>query len=155
MILPIIVRRCLLGTGTERPFALGKAAPSPVGVGPGRSGRRCDLELAMPVRRLHQLPRRHVCGRVVPVASGFRSRFLGLAWLSREQAGTGLLLPRCASVHTFGMRFELDLLFLDADEILLAVRRAVPPRRLAWHRGAAAVLEIPARQGGESAPPGT
>jgi hypothetical protein len=33
----------------------------------------------------------------------------------------------------------------------LAVRLRVPPRRLAWHRGAAAVLEIPSPQGGESA----
>ncbi len=71
------------------------------------------------------------------------ARLLGLAYLDREQAGPGLLIPRCASVHTFGMRFSLDLFFLGAGEEVLAVERAVPPRRLRTHRRAVAVLELP------------
>jgi len=86
----------------------------------------------------------------VAVASGPASRLLGLTGLSREAAGAGLLIPRCACVHTIGMRFELDLVFLDRQLRPLAVRRRVPPRRLAWQRGAAAVLELPATPGGES-----
>jgi uncharacterized protein len=101
--------------------------------------------------RLRRLPERRVRGRAVPVATGFRSRLLGLAGLPREQAGPGLLIPRCAGVHTFGMRFDLDLVFLDAGDRALAVFLRVPPRRLAWQRGAAAVLEIPSPQGGELA----
>jgi uncharacterized protein len=99
--------------------------------------------------RFKALPRRQVQGHVVPVATIFRPRLLGLAGLTREQAGTGLLIPRCASVHTFAMRFDLDLIFLDRDDRELAVCRGVPPRRLAWHRAAAAVLEIPSPEGGE------
>jgi uncharacterized membrane protein (UPF0127 family) len=102
----------------------------------------------MVAARLRGLPRRHVGGADVAVATGFRSRLLGLAGLSREQAGAGLLIPHCASVHTFGMRFELDLFFLDPHERPLAILLGVPPRRLAWRRGAAAVLEIPSSQGG-------
>jgi uncharacterized protein len=105
--------------------------------------------------RFDKLHRRRACGRVVPVASGFRARLLGLAWLDAGEAGRGLLIPRCRSVHTFGMRFDLDLVFLDSAGRPLAVRRAVPPRRCAWHRGAAAVLEIPAGEGGEFSAPGT
>ncbi len=101
--------------------------------------------------RFHDLPRRRVAGILVPVAGGRRSRLLGLAWLGRKRAGPGLLIPRCASVHTFGMRFPLDLYFLDRQGTVLAVRRRVPPRRLAWCRGADAVLEIPSPPGGESA----
>jgi uncharacterized membrane protein (UPF0127 family) len=41
------------------------------------------------------------------------------------------------------MRFELDLVFLDSRGRPLAVLLGVPPRRLAWQPGAAAVLEIP------------
>ena len=101
--------------------------------------------------RLRDLPRRRVVGFLVPVATSRCSRLLGLAWLSRERAGVGLLIPRCASVHTFGMRFRLDLYFLDREGTVLAVRRRVPPRRLVWCRGADAVLEVPSPPGGESA----
>jgi uncharacterized membrane protein (UPF0127 family) len=86
-----------------------------------------------------------------PVAESFRSRLVGLAWRDRSQVGAGLLIPRCASVHTFGMRFALDVYFLDADGGLLSLRRRVPPRRVLRCRGAAAVLEVPAREGGEIA----
>ncbi|HSS32058.1 MAG TPA: DUF192 domain-containing protein [Solirubrobacterales bacterium] len=100
--------------------------------------------------RLSRLPRRRILHCEVPVACGWRSRLLGLSWLEREQAGSGLLIPRCSSVHTFGMRFELDLVFIDPDGRALALHRGVPPRRVVGCRGAAAVLELPAA-GGESA----
>lgn len=90
-----------------------------------------------------------------PVATGFRTRLLGLAWRDRADAGPGLLIPRCASVHTFGMRFPLDLFFLDRAGRVIAVRRRVPPRRVVWQRGAAAILEIPSPEGGEFAAPRT
>ncbi len=105
--------------------------------------------------RLRYLPRLPVLGQEVRVATGFRARLLGLARLDRAEAGAGLLIPRCASVHTFGMRFPLDLVFLDRRGAPLQLHRRVPPRRLVWCRGAAAVLEIPAAEGGESAGPVT
>lgn len=92
--------------------------------------------------------------RPVPVAKAFRARLRGLAWRDRSAAGPGLLIPRCSSVHTFGMRFPLDLYFLDREGRVLSVRRRVPPRRFAWQRGACAVLEVPSPpEGGESAAP--
>lgn len=94
-------------------------------------------------RRLRGLPSARAAGRRVPVALTGRSRLLGLALLPRSRAGPGLLIPRCSSVHTFGMRFALDLVFLDADGAEIECRR-LPPRRFARRRGAAAVLELPA-----------
>lgn len=88
-----------------------------------------------------------------PVAKGFRARLLGLAWRDQAAAGPGLLIPRCASVHTFGMRFALDVFFLDRAGRVISVRRRVPPRRVLWQRGAAAILEIPAVEGGEFGAP--
>jgi uncharacterized membrane protein (UPF0127 family) len=105
-------------------------------------------------RRLDRLPRRWLLGHEVVVAVGPRARLLGLAWLPRERAGRGLLIPRCASVHTLGMRFALDVVFLDGDDRPLATHLAVPPRRLLAHRGARSVLELPAPVGGEFARPG-
>jgi uncharacterized protein len=93
--------------------------------------------------RFEHLPYRHVYDREVPVALGFRARLLGLSHLDLEDAGPGLLIPRCAAVHTFGMRFPLDLHFLDADGAPVGTHLGVPPRRFVAHRGAAAVLEVP------------
>jgi uncharacterized protein len=99
-------------------------------------------------RRFAALPTRTVLGRRVAVATRPSSRLLGLAHLDREDAGAGLLIPRCSSVHTFGMRFPLDLIFLDRDLRPISFRGAVPPRRLAFERRASAVLELPVRGAG-------
>jgi uncharacterized protein len=80
----------------------------------------------------------------VPVATRRWPRLLGLAFLDPERAGEGLLIPRCRSVHTFGMRFALDLVFLAADGRVLELRREVPPGRLVRSRAADSVLELPA-----------
>jgi uncharacterized membrane protein (UPF0127 family) len=98
--------------------------------------------------RLAGLPTAVVGGVGVPVATGTRARLLGLAHLDREEAGPGLLIPRCRSVHTFGMRFDLDVLFLDRDLEPVQLRRGVKPRRVVWaQRPAFAALEVPAGGG--------
>ena len=101
------------------------------------------MEAETPSRRLLGLPRQRVLGLEVAVAAGRRSRLLGLAGLSRELAGAGLLIPRCRSVHTFGMRFALDVHFLDGDGLPLAAWLGVTPCRVVWCRRAEAVLEVP------------
>jgi uncharacterized membrane protein (UPF0127 family) len=83
----------------------------------------------------------------VPVATQPGARLLGLAFLDRERAGEGLLIPRCRSVHTFGMRLALDLVFLDADGRVVELRREVPPCRLIRCLAADSVLELPAPAG--------
>ena len=85
-----------------------------------------------------------------PVARGFKARARGLSRRDLADAGPGLLISRCASVHTFGMRFPLDLFFLDREGRVISVRRRVPPRRIVWQWGARSVLEIPSPEGGES-----
>jgi uncharacterized membrane protein (UPF0127 family) len=92
--------------------------------------------------RLRRLPVVTVLGREVRVATTFRARLLGLAHLDREEAGPGLLIPRCSSIHTFGMRFALDLYFLDEEGAAIEVRRGVPGRRVAFCRRATAVIEF-------------
>ena len=75
------------------------------------------------------------------VASSFTSRVLGLALLKDMPRTTALLIPGCSSVHTFGMRFPLDVTFLDDQGRKLRTAWGVPPRRVVRQRGAAAVLE--------------
>lgn len=93
-------------------------------------------------RRLRRLPVRTVLGHEVVVADSYLSRLLGLALLSRERVPRGLLLPGCRSVHTLGMRFAIDVVFLDADGRVLRLEPALPPGRFVAERRAHAVLEL-------------
>ena len=93
--------------------------------------------------RFRRLDRVELLGLEVPVARTVPSRLLGLALLPRERAGPGLLIPRCRSVHTFGMRFRLDLLFLDEAWRVVELRRGVASGRLVRCPRATAVLELP------------
>jgi len=59
--------------------------------------------------------------------------------------GRGLLLRPCGSVHTFGMRFPIDVVFLDRGGRVLRVVERMGPRRLAWGGWRAwQTLELPA-----------
>jgi uncharacterized protein len=107
-------------------------------------------EVPAPVSFLGVVPRRLSAleerpgpdGMRVFVARSFAARLLGLAMLRDLSPDCGLLLPRCRSVHTFGMRFPIDIHFLDGTGRELRLEAAVPPNRFVSHRGAAAVLEL-------------
>ena len=94
-------------------------------------------------RRFRGLDGVRLLGLEIPVAQTRLSRLLGLALLTRERAGPGLLLPRCRSVHTFGMRFPLDLLSLDTEARVIEIHRDVQAGRIVRCRGADSVLELP------------
>jgi uncharacterized protein len=81
----------------------------------------------------------------VRVAVSRRARLLGLALL-REPPSCALLLPRTRSVHTFGMRFPVDLVWLDREGRAVRVDRAVRANRVRTCRAARAVAEIPRGQ---------
>jgi len=81
----------------------------------------------------------------VRVACDPLARLLGLAGLSTPPAGCALLLPRTRSIHTCGMRFALDLVWLDGDGRIVRVDRTVPPWRVRACRTARAVVELPSR----------
>jgi len=100
-------------------------------------------DITSPARRFRRLEVRRVHGFQVPVANDPLSRLLGLAMLDRHRAPDGLLIPRCRSVHTYGMRFPLDLLFLGPElQPLIAVREVDPGHRVRVPE-AESVLEIP------------
>jgi uncharacterized membrane protein (UPF0127 family) len=105
------------------------------------------------VDRFGHCPPRRLLGHRVLVATGPLARLLGLAHLDREEAPSALLIPRCRCVHTFGMRFALDLYFLDGEGDVVEARLGVPPRRLAFCARAHAVLELAAGKGGEFGAP--
>lgn len=100
--------------------------------------------------RLDGLPGRELGGglRIVEARTR-RSRGRGLARMDTMPSHLGLELAPCRSVHTFGMRFALDLIWLDAAGRVVRVDADVPPRRLRTCWRARAVIETP---GGASGP---
>lgn len=70
----------------------------------------------------------------------------------RGLLGTGpdalpVALPRCSSIHTFGMGYRIDVAFVGRDGFVLEARLSVPPGRLLSRRGTKVVLERPHRRG--------
>jgi uncharacterized membrane protein (UPF0127 family) len=78
------------------------------------------------------------------VARGPR-RLTGLLGRRSLPPGVALEIPRCRSVHTFGMRFALDLAWLDGERRVVRIDRAVAPWRVRSCRQARSVLEADSR----------
>ena len=76
------------------------------------------------------------------------SRFRGLMGTDADNfpAGQGLWIVPCHGVHTFAMRFPIDVVYLDGDKIVVHVEENLKPWRVAPVRlRAASVLELPDR----------
>ncbi len=86
---------------------------------------------------------RIVCERC-EVADGLISRARGLLGRSGLGPGEGLLLRPAFSIHTFFMRFPIDVVFLDRNGEVVAVAESVRPWRAATRFRARAVLELAA-----------
>jgi uncharacterized protein len=78
------------------------------------------------------------------VAKSFVSRLRGLMGASDLPAGQGVLFPGTSSVHTHFMRFPIDVVFLDDERRIVAIRPALRPWRIASAKGARSVLELAA-----------
>ncbi|MEV5444748.1 DUF192 domain-containing protein [Streptomyces sp. NPDC052644] len=68
----------------------------------------------------------------VEIAASYRARARGL--LGRDGIDGAMLLTPCASVHTFRMRFAIDVAYLDRDLRVLAVVPGMRPGRLGLPR---------------------
>lgn len=86
-----------------------------------------------------------VLGESIRVADTGLSRIVGLLGERTLQPDDGLLIVPSQGVHTLGMLFPIDVVVLDDDWQVLAIRRRMPRfsmTRIFWK--AAAVLELPA-----------
>ena len=77
-------------------------------------------------------------------AVAFTSRLKGLLGRSRLNPGEGLHIAPCNSIHTFFMRFPIDVIFLDGAGRVVQVRSALKPWRAIICLGAQSALELPA-----------
>jgi uncharacterized membrane protein (UPF0127 family) len=72
------------------------------------------------------------------------TRKKGLLGRDRLEPGAGLVIAPCSGVHTFFMRFPIDVVFAARDGRVVKVSHAVKPWRLALAMAAFCVIELPA-----------
>lgn len=97
-----------------------------------------------PPLRIQNRSRGTVLGTRVSVAASWMSRLRGYLGRSRPRPGEGILLSPCNSIHMWGVRFPLDVVFLSASGEVLAVREGLEPfSRPVRVPGSRYVLEVP------------
>ncbi len=80
----------------------------------------------------------------VTVACNILKRMKGLLGRSEFNVGEGIWLRPCNSIHTFFMRFPIDVVLLDRKNQVIALKRGLSPYRLTpIYLQAASVLELP------------
>jgi uncharacterized membrane protein (UPF0127 family) len=95
------------------------------------------------MKAFHAITRKEIAVNL-EVAETFRARSKGLLGKSSLAAGEGLLIRPCKGVHTIGMKFPIDVVFLDNSNKVIGICKELQPNRLTAIRlRAASVLELP------------
>ncbi len=86
-----------------------------------------------------------VLGEAVRPADTFLLRLKGLSRAGALAPGEGLWISPCAGIHSFGMRFDFDALFIGPDRKVIGMYERFRRNRLSRiFRNAQGVLELPA-----------
>jgi hypothetical protein len=100
--------------------------------------------IAMKRMKVVNVTRNTVLATSVEVADSGAKRSKGLLGRSGLGQGEGLWIVPCESVHTFAMRFSLDLVYLDRHHRIRKIRKNVPPWRISFCLTAHSILELAA-----------
>jgi uncharacterized membrane protein (UPF0127 family) len=92
--------------------------------------------------QVSNLTRHTVLATCMEVADKGQKRRKGLLGRERLSPGEGMWILPCEAVHTFGMRFPIDLVYLDRKNRIKKLRSHVPPWRLSACFSAHSVLEL-------------
>ena len=94
---------------------------------------------------LRNVTRATTVGTRITIADTSLTRLIGLAGRRRLDAGCGLLIRPSSGIHTFGMRFRIDVVALDKNlQVLKLWPRLAPCRFTSISRKTHSVLELPA-----------
>jgi len=82
-------------------------------------------------------------GHAIDCAESSSQRRTGLLKHTKLDEGCGLWIVPCEAVHTFFMKFALDLIYLDRKKRVRGLRKAVAPWRMSMCFAAHSVIELP------------
>lgn len=88
---------------------------------------------------------------IVEHADTFSMRLRGLLGREPLLKHSGLMISPCYQVHSIGMNYALDIVFLDKAGLVLSFDQHLMPYRIAVNRRAYQVLELPAGRIGQCA----
>lgn len=79
------------------------------------------------------------------IADTMQTRIIGLMFKKSLEGAEGLLLDPCNSIHTFFMRYSLDIVFIGSNNKVIKIIRDLRPWRMTWlYFKARKTLELPA-----------
>jgi uncharacterized membrane protein (UPF0127 family) len=107
------------------------------------AGVREDQTTLAKLRVANQTKGRVLADRA-DIADTSAKRRTGLLKHKSLEPGEGLWIAPCEGVHTFGMKFPIDVIFLSRKKQVLKTRPAMVKRRIAFSLRAYSVLELPA-----------
>jgi len=94
--------------------------------------------------KIVNLTRSTVLASSVEIADSGATRNKGLLGRKCLEPGTGLWIVPCEAVHTFGMQFAIDLVYLDRKLRIEKIRHCVRPWRMSACLSAHSIIELPA-----------
>jgi uncharacterized membrane protein (UPF0127 family) len=91
------------------------------------------------------LTKNQILAEKLECADTVLTRMRGLLGKDSMPTGSGLLIRPCKGIHTIGMRFPIDVVFLDRENVVLAMWKKLRPNRMTrlYYR-ASSVIELPA-----------
>jgi uncharacterized membrane protein (UPF0127 family) len=92
---------------------------------------------------VRNVTKRSSLGDSVDTADTSAKRRIGLLKHVRLEEGTGLWIVPCEAIHTFFMKFAIDVVYLDRERRVRKTVRAVAPWRFSLCLTAHSVLELP------------
>ena len=105
----------------------------------------------MPVKLLvKNIDRNSMVTTVADIADTSQKRRTGLLKHTHLAAGEGLWIVPCEAVHTFGMKFPIDVLYLSKQKKVLKIRDNMVKSRMSICLRAHSVLELPAGRAAET-----
>ncbi len=106
-------------------------------------GTKRDAKRITERYRVINKSKKSVVAERLGIANTPKLRSKGLLGRSGLEHGEGLWITPCESVHTFWMRFAIDLIYVDRVHRVKKVRKCVAPWRLSACLTAHSILELP------------
>jgi hypothetical protein len=93
--------------------------------------------------RVHNPSRETTLADRALIADSSKTRKVGLLKHHSLEPGEGLWITPCEGIHTVGMKFAIDVVFLDKRRKVVKIRPSMPRWRMAACLWAHSVLELP------------